>query len=56
MLYFSLLPYPQVVRKNNADRVTVTTAGVTLHEAIMAADELAKQGSKMLGSYRPQID
>ncbi|XP_024079276.1 transketolase-like protein 2 [Terrapene carolina triunguis] len=36
---------PQVVRKSDADRVTVIGAGVTLHEALAAADELAKQGT-----------
>uniref|UniRef100_A0A8C8RSA7 transketolase n=1 Tax=Pelusios castaneus TaxID=367368 RepID=A0A8C8RSA7_9SAUR len=34
----------KVVRKSGADRVTVIGAGVTLHEALAAADELAKQG------------
>nr|XP_020648707.1 transketolase-like protein 1 [Pogona vitticeps] len=34
----------KVVRKNDGDRVTVIGAGVTLHEALAAADELAKQG------------
>lgn len=33
------------MRKNDADRVTVIGAGVTLHEALAAADELAKQGN-----------
>ncbi|XP_042309922.1 transketolase-like protein 1 [Sceloporus undulatus] len=35
--------HAKVVRKNDADRVTVIGAGVTLHEALAAADELAKQ-------------
>uniref|UniRef100_A0A8C4YI90 transketolase n=1 Tax=Gopherus evgoodei TaxID=1825980 RepID=A0A8C4YI90_9SAUR len=35
----------KVVRKSDADRVTVIGAGVTLHEALAAADELAKQGT-----------
>ncbi|XP_050784097.1 transketolase-like protein 1 [Gopherus flavomarginatus] len=35
----------RVVRKSDADRVTVIGAGVTLHEALAAADELAKQGT-----------
>ncbi|KAL8164367.1 UNVERIFIED_CONTAM: Transketolase-like protein 2 [Gekko kuhli] len=34
----------KVVRKSNSDKVTVIGAGVTLHEALTAADELAKQG------------
>ncbi|XP_015270940.1 PREDICTED: transketolase-like protein 1 [Gekko japonicus] len=33
----------KVVRKSNSDKVTVIGAGVTLHEALTAADELAKQ-------------
>uniref|UniRef100_A0A8C3SJL4 transketolase n=1 Tax=Chelydra serpentina TaxID=8475 RepID=A0A8C3SJL4_CHESE len=37
--------HAKVVRKSNADRVTVIGAGVTLHEALAAADELAKQGT-----------
>ncbi|XP_060619193.1 transketolase-like protein 1 [Anolis sagrei] len=36
--------HAKVVRKNDADKVTVIGAGVTLHEALAAADELAKQG------------
>nr|XP_003216952.1 PREDICTED: transketolase-like protein 1 [Anolis carolinensis] len=36
--------HAKVVRKNDADKVTVIGAGVTLHEALKAADELAKQG------------
>ncbi|XP_063792451.1 transketolase-like protein 1 [Pseudophryne corroboree] len=34
----------KVVRLSDSDRVTVIGAGVTLHEALTAADELAKQG------------
>ncbi|XP_066436833.1 transketolase-like protein 1 [Eleutherodactylus coqui] len=34
----------KVVRQSDTDRVTVIGAGVTLHEALTAADELAKQG------------
>ncbi|CAI5778856.1 Transketolase like 2 [Podarcis lilfordi] len=37
--------HAKVVRKNDADKVTVIGAGVTLHEALTAADELAKQGT-----------
>ncbi|XP_044161881.1 transketolase-like protein 1 [Bufo gargarizans] len=33
----------KVVRQSDTDRVTVIGAGVTLHEALAAADELAKQ-------------
>ncbi|XP_039184591.1 transketolase-like protein 1 [Crotalus tigris] len=36
--------HAKVVRISDADRVTVIGAGVTLHEALSAADELAKQG------------
>ncbi|KAM3911621.1 transketolase-like protein 1 [Leptodactylus fuscus] len=36
--------HAKVVRQSEADRVTVIGAGVTLHEALAAADELAKQG------------
>ncbi|XP_029465632.1 transketolase-like protein 1 [Rhinatrema bivittatum] len=34
----------KVVRQSDSDRVTVVGAGVTLHEALAAADDLAKQG------------
>ncbi|XP_061113074.1 transketolase-like [Conger conger] len=34
----------KVVRKSDSDRVTVIGAGVTLHEALTAADQLAKEG------------
>ncbi|KAM4663773.1 transketolase-like protein 1 [Discoglossus pictus] len=34
----------KVVRQSDSDRVTVIGAGVTLHEALAAADELSKQG------------
>ncbi|MEE6505849.1 hypothetical protein FKM82_005675 [Ascaphus truei] len=34
----------KVVRQSDSDRVTVIGAGITLHEALAAADELAKQG------------
>ncbi|XP_053329892.1 transketolase-like protein 1 [Spea bombifrons] len=34
----------KIVRQSDSDRVTVIGAGVTLHEALAAADELAKQG------------
>jgi transketolase len=34
----------KVVRGGGADRVAVVTAGITVHEAIAAADELAKDG------------
>uniref|UniRef100_A0A8C6YKZ3 transketolase n=1 Tax=Naja naja TaxID=35670 RepID=A0A8C6YKZ3_NAJNA len=36
--------HAKVVRISDADRVVVIGAGVTLHEALSAADELAKQG------------
>lgn len=34
----------QVIRQSVDDKVTVIGAGVTLHEILVAADELAKQG------------
>jgi transketolase len=34
----------KVVRQNAGDKVTVVAAGVTLHEALKAADALAKEG------------
>ncbi|XP_051025911.1 transketolase-like protein 2 [Acomys russatus] len=34
----------KVIRRSAADEVTVIGAGVTLHEALVAADELAQQG------------
>jgi len=34
----------QVVRQSTGDTVTVIGAGVTLHEALKAADVLAEQG------------
>lgn len=34
----------QVVRQSDTDRVTVVGAGVTLHEALAAADILASEG------------
>ncbi|KAG8447920.1 hypothetical protein GDO86_015148 [Hymenochirus boettgeri] len=34
----------KVVRQSDSDRVTVIGAGITLHETLAAADELAKQG------------
>ncbi|KAJ8377449.1 hypothetical protein AAFF_G00260070 [Aldrovandia affinis] len=34
----------KVVRQSDSDRVTVVGAGVTLHEALAAADQLAKEG------------
>nr|XP_033778203.1 transketolase-like protein 1 [Geotrypetes seraphini] len=37
----------KVVRQSDSDRVTVIGAGITLHEALAAADELAKQGTNI---------
>ncbi|GAB4235458.1 MAG: transketolase [Acidobacteriota bacterium] len=34
----------KVVRKSDRDQATIVAAGVTLHEALAAADELAKEG------------
>lgn len=34
----------KVVRSNNADKVLLIGSGITLHEAVKAADELAKSG------------
>jgi transketolase len=38
------VPGFKVLRKSNEDKVTVIGAGVTLHEALKAADELKKTG------------
>lgn len=38
----------QVVRHSDHDKVTVIGAGVTLHEALAAAEELSKQGQLVL--------
>jgi transketolase len=47
-IYAADEPFPiggsKVVRGGGADRVAVITAGITVHEAIAAADELAKDG------------
>lgn len=40
----------QVVRQSNNDLVTVIGAGVTLHEALAAADMLKSEGMPMLPS------
>jgi len=40
----------QVVRESDSDCVTVIGAGVTLHEALAAADILAKEGKLALPS------
>ncbi|XP_078518177.1 transketolase-like protein 1 [Lissotriton helveticus] len=37
----------KVVRSSDTDRVTIIGAGVTLHEALVAADQLAKQGTNV---------
>ncbi|XP_078520724.1 transketolase-like protein 1 [Lissotriton helveticus] len=37
----------KVVRSSDTDRVTIIGAGVTLHEALAAADQLAKQGTNV---------
>lgn len=34
----------KVVRQSDSDKVTVIGAGVTLHEALTAADQLASEG------------
>jgi transketolase len=34
----------KVLRRSNADRITIVAAGITLHEALSAHDELAKEG------------
>ena len=34
----------QVVRRSDSDQVTVVGAGVTLHEALTACDDLKKEG------------
>ena len=35
----------QVVRSSDADEITLVGAGITLHEALAAADELAAEGT-----------
>lgn len=40
----------QVVRQSDSDHVTVIGAGVTLHEALAAADTLASEGKLTLPS------
>lgn len=40
----------QVVRQSESDQVTVIGAGVTLHEALAAADILASEGRPTLPS------
>lgn len=37
----------RVVRSSDTDRVTIVGAGVTLHETLAAADQLAKQGTNV---------
>lgn len=39
--------HAKVVRSSDTDRVTIIGAGVTLHEALAAAEELAKQGTNV---------
>lgn len=49
----------QVVRQSDKDVVTVIGAGVTLHEALAAADTLASEGALILpssgGMYAVQV-
>lgn len=40
----------QVVRQSDNDQVTVIGAGVTLHEALAAADTLASEGKPIMPS------
>lgn len=42
--------FHQVVRQSDSDQVTVIGAGVTLHEALAAADTLASEGRPMMPS------
>ncbi len=48
VIYKNDEPFPiggaKVLRQNAGDKVTVVAAGVTLHEALKAADALAKEG------------
>ncbi len=37
----------KVLRKSDQDRLTLVAAGITVHEALMACDELAKAGIKI---------
>lgn len=49
-LYRKLSVLHQVVRQSDNDKVTVIGAGVTLHEALAAADMLASEGKLALPS------
>lgn len=40
----------QVVRQSDNDQVTVIGAGITLHEALAAADTLASEGKPIMPS------
>lgn len=44
------LYFDQVVRQSDSDHVTVIGAGVTLHEALAAAEMLASEGKSTLSS------
>lgn len=45
---FVLWVQHQVVRNSVNDRLTVVGAGVTLHEALAAADDLSKQEGQLV--------
>lgn len=48
--YIKYCPILQVVRQSDNDQVTVIGAGVTLHEALAAADTLASEGKPTVPS------
>lgn len=48
--YTEMSVFHQVVRQSDSDQVTVIGAGVTLHEALAAADTLAKEGRPIMPS------
>ena len=49
---FVLWVQHQVIRQSVNDKITVVGAGITLHEALAAADDLSKQGQ--LGGLRQE--
>lgn len=50
------VPFPsQVVYKTNDDHVTVVAAGVTLHEALAAAEQLKKGTQRETKENHPAL-
>lgn len=48
---FVLWAQHQVIRQSVNDKITVVRAGITLHEALAAADDLSKQGRLGVAEY-----